>query len=76
MQQTSDTYKRLVSGGNYTTETSLVIGTGDPDDGYKHDMLITLKTTNDVLGTGSIGKVAVGEIDVGMLVPEEGRKGE
>lgn len=71
MQQTSDTYKRLVSDGNYTTETSLVIGTGDPDDGYKHDMLITLKTTNDVLGTGSIGKVAVGEIDVEMLVPEE-----
>ena len=71
MQQTSDTYKRLVSSGNYTTETSLVIGTGDPDDGYKHDMLITLKITNDVLGTGSIGKVAVGEIDVEMLVPEE-----
>lgn len=39
MQKTSDTYKRLVSGGNYTTETSLVIGTGDPDDGYKHDMI-------------------------------------
>lgn len=70
MQQTSDTYKRLVSGGNYTTETSLVVGTGDPKNGYKHDVLISLKTTNDVLGTGSIGKAAVGEIDVEMIVPE------
>lgn len=70
MQQTSDTYKRLISGGNYTTETSLVIGTGDPENGYKHDVLMSLKTTNDVLGSGSVGKVAVGEIDVEMIVPE------
>lgn len=75
MQQTSELYKRLVSvvdnTVDYTTETSLVIGTGEPDNGYKHDMLMTLKTTNDVLGSGSIGKVAVGEIDIEMRIPDD-----
>lgn len=71
MQQTSELYKRLVSDGLYSTESSLVIGGGSPDDGYKHDMLMLLKTTNDCLGTGAIGKVAVGEIDIEMLVPDE-----
>lgn len=71
MQQTSELYKKLVSGLDYTTETSLVIGTGDPDKGYKHDMLMALETTNDVLGSGAIGKVAVGEIDIEMLIPDD-----
>lgn len=70
MQPTSELYKRLVSGGSYSTEASLVIGAGTPDDGYKRNMIMKLRTTNDVLGTGAIGKVAVGEIDVEMRVPD------
>lgn len=71
VQETSELYKKITKTGKYATETSLVIGTGTPDDGYGHEILITLKTTNNVLGTGAIGKVSVGEIDVEMLVPDE-----
>ena len=76
MQQTSDLYKSLFNdllagkpGIRY--ESSLTIGSGDPDSGYDESVLISVKTTQRMFSgdTPSIGDCVAGEIDVSMLHP-------
>lgn len=73
MQTVSDIWKRIVS-GDYYTETSLVIGDSEqnPDNGYKIGAIKKLEIETVVFGTGErpLGRVAVGEIDIEMKVPD------
>lgn len=73
MQNTSDVYDEIVVGQNYWFEISMVIGDGAPDEGYREDEIVSLKTETSVFSddTPTVGSAIAGELDLEMFEPND-----
>lgn len=72
MQETSEIYKKIIAGKHWK-ETSLVIGTGSAEDGYRENMLVSLKCKASLFSgkNPTVGDCICAQIDIEMKKPAE-----
>ena len=70
MQNTTFLYRQLLADGTHWFETRVVIGDGEPENGYDESVLFSVETNSQIMEeTLEIGKCISQEVEVKMLNP-------